>query len=169
MSRAIQRILKVCLRFAPMLSGFAMTWPLNLCSTAFAPGTMSPSTSVVRKILFPQTIGCEWPRPAIGVFHLMFLSAPHSVGTFVSEETPVPSGPRHCDQLVAPGPAAPENSPNATGAIKHRVKAESVKVDARLIYLAPPVQVMRKIRSMSGQAQVSIPFHDDGASARACR
>src|SRR5262249_59124356 len=118
-----------------MLSGWTKTWPSILCSTALAPGTTSPSMSVVRKILFPQTIGCEWPRPAIGVFHLMFLSMPHSVGTLVSEETPVPSGPRHCDTLIAPGAAAPDNGLNAASATRHRVKAESSRVDTRLIYL----------------------------------
>src|SRR5215470_5865855 len=105
--------LKVCFRFAPTLSGCTKTWPSILCSTAFAPGTISPSMSVVRKILAPQIIGCEWPRPVIGVFHLMFLFRFHSDGTLISDETPLPSPPRHCDQLVAAGAASVEHGPNA--------------------------------------------------------
>src|SRR5262245_59143544 len=65
---------------------------------------MSPSITAVRKMRSPQTTGEEWPRPAIGVFHLMFLVSLHSVGTPVSVEMPCPPGPRHCDQLAA-GPA----------------------------------------------------------------
>src|SRR5690349_23886202 len=72
-----------------------------MCLTAFAPGTSSPSIAVVRKILFPQTIGDECPRPAIGVFHLMFFVGVHSAGRFFSFEMPEPSGPRHCGQFPA--------------------------------------------------------------------
>src|SRR5687768_16842464 len=49
--------------------------------------------------LFSQTMGDEWPRPAMGVFHLMFFVALHSSGSPVSVETPCPSGPRHWGQL----------------------------------------------------------------------
>src|SRR5690349_2287874 len=73
----------------------------SMCLTAFAPGTTSPSIAVVRKILLPQTIGDECPRPAIGVFHLMFLVGVHSAGRFFSFEMPEPSGPRHCGQFAA--------------------------------------------------------------------
>src|SRR5258705_4824307 len=73
-----------------------------MCFTAFAPGTSGPSIAVVRKILLPQTIGDECPRPAIGVFHLMFFVALHSVGRFFSSEVPCPEGPRHCGQLALP-------------------------------------------------------------------
>src|ERR1044071_947174 len=66
--------------------------------TALCPGTNSPSTAVVTKILLPQTIGDECPRPGIVVFHFMFLAAVHSEGRFFSSETPCPEGPRHCGQ-----------------------------------------------------------------------
>src|SRR5262245_48861287 len=89
--------------------------------------------SVVRKILFPHTIGCEWPCPAIGVFHLTFLSTLHSVGTLVSDEIPVPSGPRHCDQLVLAGAAPVVNGLNAANATRLRTKAENSRVDTRFI------------------------------------
>src|SRR5689334_3981342 len=84
-----------------MLSGCRNSLSPSICLTALAPGTNAPSIAVVRKILFPQTIGEEWPRPAIGVFHLMFLVAVHSVGRFFSVETPCPPGPRHCGQFEA--------------------------------------------------------------------
>src|SRR4026208_1927401 len=73
-----------------------------MCLTAFAPGTKGPSIAVVRKILFPQTIGDECPRPEIGVFHLIFLVVLHCVGRFFSSEVPCPEGPRHCGQLALP-------------------------------------------------------------------
>src|SRR5690349_11223521 len=69
------------------------------CLTAPAPEMTGPSTAVVRKSLLPQTIGDECPRPAIAVFHLMFLVELHSRGRFFSSETPWPRGPRHCGQL----------------------------------------------------------------------
>src|SRR6266511_2513558 len=82
-----------------------------MCLTAFAPGTSGPSIAVVRKILFPQTIGDEWPRPAIGVFHLIFLVALHVLGRSFSSEIPCPEGPLHCGQLVpAKAPAEFSNS-----------------------------------------------------------
>ena len=59
-----------------------------MCLAALAPGTMGPSREVVRKILFSQTIGEEWPRPAIGVFHAIFLSAPHSIGRSFPRKSP---------------------------------------------------------------------------------
>src|SRR5262245_48593673 len=128
----MQITLKVCLRFAPTLSGCVIGWPFSLCSTAFAPGTTSPSMSVVRKTLAPHTIGCEWPRPSIGVFHLMFLSTFHSVGRLVSDEIPVPSEPRHCDQFE-PGAASVNDGLNAANASRLRAKAENSRVDTRLI------------------------------------
>src|SRR5262245_16904364 len=128
----MQITLKACLRFAPTLSGCAKGWPFSLCSTAFATGTTSPSMSVVKKTFAPQTIGCEWPCPAIGVFHLMFFSTLHSVGTLVSDETPVPSAPRHWDQFE-PGAAVVNNGLYAANAIRLRAKAENSRVDTRLI------------------------------------
>src|SRR5262245_30022137 len=98
----MQMTLKVCLWSAPTLSGCRNSWPSIICVTALAPGTTSPSIAVVRKILFPQTTGEECPRPAIGVFHLMFLLAFHSAGRLVSVDTPLPPGPRHWGQLAAP-------------------------------------------------------------------
>src|SRR6266850_1240172 len=72
----------------------------SLCVTpGVRPGTLSPSSAVVRKILFFQTIGDEWPRPAISVFHFILLTSLHSVGRPVSVDTPWPSGPRHCGQF----------------------------------------------------------------------
>src|SRR5262245_24357529 len=128
----MQITLKACLRFAPTLSGCVIGWPFSLCSTAFAPGTTSPSMSVVRNTFAPQTIGCEWPCPAIGVFHLMFLSTLHSVGTLVSDEIPVPSPPRHCDQFE-PGAEVVDNGLNAATASRLRASAENSRVDTRLI------------------------------------
>src|SRR6266550_579410 len=73
-----------------------------MCFTAFAPGTSAPSIAVVRNILLPQTIGEEWPRPAMAVFHLIFFVGLHSAGRFFSLEIPWPDGPRHCGQLGPP-------------------------------------------------------------------
>src|SRR5690348_11355496 len=70
-----------------------------MCLTAVAPGITAPSIGVVRNSRLPQTMGDECPRPAIGVFHLMFLVGDHSSGRFFSSETPWPRGPRHCGQL----------------------------------------------------------------------
>jgi hypothetical protein len=50
-------------------------------------------------------MGDEWPRPAMGVFHLTFLVDDHSAGRFFSVDTPWPVGPRHPGQLVAPAVA----------------------------------------------------------------
>src|SRR6185295_9617878 len=79
-----------------------------MCGTAFAPGTRAPSMAVVRKILFPQTIGDEWPRPAIAVFHLIFIVGLHCVGRSFSSDVPWPDGPRHCGHFAPP--AAPADS-----------------------------------------------------------
>src|SRR6476661_8531633 len=98
----MQITLKTCLRSAPTLSGWRNSPSGYICLTAFAPGTSDPSIAVVRKIFFPQTIGDECPLPAIGVFHLMFFVALHSVGRFFSSEVPCPEGPRHCGQLALP-------------------------------------------------------------------
>jgi hypothetical protein len=62
----------------------------------------------------------------------MFLSTLHSVGTLVSDEIPVPSPPRHCDQFE-PGAAVVENCLNAANASRLRAKAENSRVDTRLI------------------------------------
>src|SRR5215470_8260029 len=55
--------------------------------------------SVVRKTFLSQMIGCENPFPGIAVFHKTFFVSLHSVGRFLSSETPWASGPRHCGQL----------------------------------------------------------------------
>src|SRR5687767_4879511 len=84
-----------------MLSGCKNSCSPITCLTAFAPGTTGPSMAVVRKMRLPQTIGDEWLRPAIGVFHLMFWFGLQVAGRFFSVETPAPAGPRHCGQLAA--------------------------------------------------------------------
>src|SRR5688500_8566670 len=91
-----------------------------MCFGAFAPGTTSPSIDVVTKILFSHTIGDEWPRPSIGVFHLMFFVVLHSAGRFFSLEIPEPSGPRHCGQFPAEDEAVAA-IPNDTLAIRARL------------------------------------------------
>src|SRR6185503_16406966 len=90
-----------------MLSGWTYSLSPSMCLTAFAPGTIGPSTAVVRKTFLPQTIGEEWPRPSIGVFHLMFFDAFQVVGRFFSSDVPCPEGPRHCGQFE---PAAPDET-----------------------------------------------------------
>src|SRR5436190_20571552 len=100
--------------------------------------------SVVMKMLLPQTIGEEWPRPGKAVFHLMFLSALHSVGRLVSVETPVPSEPRHADQLLF-GAALPVNIFNAAKAIKQTAAAENDTASFRFIVLVTPVLLLRRI------------------------
>ncbi len=65
-------------------------------------------------------IGCEKPRPGIGVFQSTFFVSLHSVGRFFSGDTPWLSGPRHCGQLDESDfaavrdsdPALPANSVN---------------------------------------------------------
>src|SRR5688572_5659411 len=101
-SRSRQMTLKVCLRSAPMLSGWLNSLsPSMPCFTALAPVTGSPSMAVVKNTLLPQTIGDERARPSIAVFHFMFLVGLHSDGRFFSFEMPEPSGPRHCGQFPA--------------------------------------------------------------------
>src|SRR5689334_24662806 len=102
--------------------------PSFMCLTAFAPATTSPSIAVVKKILLSQTIGDECPRPAIGVFHLMFFVGVHSAGRFFSFEIPEPSGPRHCGQLAA----------------KPTVVSESDKTKAKLVIREIPGVLMRE-------------------------
>src|SRR6185436_17524481 len=102
-----------------------------MCSTALAPGTASPSMAVVRKIRLSQTMGDESPRPGIAVFHLMFLSALHSAGRLVSEDTPLPSGPRHADQLLL-GPALAASANNSTNNAE-RIKFSPRKKNCRFI------------------------------------
>src|SRR6266498_5146280 len=82
-----------------MLSGCRNSLSPSMCLTALAPCTTGPSIAVVRNTLFAQTTGEEWPRPAIAVFHLMFLVTLHSAGRFFSVEIPRPPGPRHCGQF----------------------------------------------------------------------
>src|SRR5689334_5482525 len=103
-----------------------------MCLTALAPGTISPSMSAVRKMSLPQTIGDEWPRPGSAVFHLMFLSTFHSVGKLVSAETPVPSEPRHADQLEF-GAALLVNKLIAAKVVKKSPKAENDTTSFRFI------------------------------------
>src|SRR6267142_661894 len=45
--------------------------------------------------------GDEWPGGS-GVFQITFLLGPNSSGSPVDAETPVPFGPRNCDQSSAP-------------------------------------------------------------------
>src|SRR5436190_16316682 len=101
--------------------------------------------SVVMKMLLPQTIGEEWPRPGKAVFHLMFLSVLHSAGKLVSAETPVPSEPRHADQLVFSA-ALPVNRVNAAAASKHTATAENDTASFRFIVFVTPVLLLRRIR-----------------------
>src|ERR1700741_973426 len=103
-----------------------------MCSTAFAPGTISPSISVVRKILLSQTTGDECPRPGMGVFHLMFLESLQSAGKLVSEDTPLPSGPRHWDQLCF-GAASELKGANTAKDIRQAISATRGSVSLRLI------------------------------------
>src|SRR5215470_12416845 len=72
-----------------------------MCFGGFASCMTSPSSAVVRKIRSPQTIGEEWPRPGMAVFHFTFCVGVHTVGRPVSGEMPWLSGPRHCDQFAA--------------------------------------------------------------------
>jgi hypothetical protein len=72
--------------------------------------------AVVRNMRLPQTMGDECPRPAIGVFHLMFFPGPQVAGRFFSLEIPCPEGPRHCGQLPL-APAAVFKVATATTAI----------------------------------------------------
>src|SRR5262245_32541108 len=134
----MQITLKVCLRSAPMLSGCRNSWPSIICVTAFAPGTTSPSIAVVRKTLFPHTTGDECPRPAIGVFHLMFLLAFHSAGRFVSVETPLPFGPRHCGQLAAPAVAANQATPE-----RENIRKLILIVEAVLMLISIPLFIAK--------------------------
>src|SRR5688500_19193773 len=109
-----------------MLSGWTNSLSPIMCFGAFAPGTTSPSIAVVTKILLSQTIGDEWPRPSIGVFHLMFLLVLHSAGKFFSVEIPDPSGPRHCGQLPAADDAVVA-IPNATSNKRAAIRARLIR------------------------------------------
>jgi hypothetical protein len=53
-----------------------------------------------------HTIGDDHPCPGIGVFHATFFSGDHSAGTFASDETPCPVGPRKRGQFSALARAA---------------------------------------------------------------
>src|SRR5437667_7475524 len=54
----------------------------------------------VRKMRLRVSTGEEWPG-GNGVFQKTFFSAPNWVGRPAVEETPVPLGPRNCDQSSA--------------------------------------------------------------------
>ena len=58
--------------------------------------------AVVRNMRSPQTIGDEWARPGIGVFHAMPDVGVQATGSALSSETPLESAPRQPGQL---GPA----------------------------------------------------------------
>src|SRR5688572_27357557 len=62
------------------------------------------SYAVVRKILSPQTIGDELPRPGTGFFHTTLSVADHESG-YVPVTSPCPDGPRHTGQYFAPSPS----------------------------------------------------------------
>ena len=74
------------------------------------------STAVSTKILSPHTIGEALPLPGMGVFHLMFFSASHSVGGLPSEASPLPFGPRHWCQFDSACSTA-----YAEGAVTHAI------------------------------------------------
>src|SRR5262249_30421198 len=65
----------LCLWSAPTASGCTNSLPSSMCGAALAPATTSPSTAVVRKIVWSHTTGDECPRPGISVFQAMFLDS----------------------------------------------------------------------------------------------
>src|SRR5262245_10344637 len=77
---------------------------------ALAPAIGSPSIAVVKKTLFPHTIGEEWPSPSMAVFQAMLVAGPQVDGSAVSSETPCPCGPRNCGQFLAETVADPRAS-----------------------------------------------------------
>ena len=67
----------------------------------FAPS----SRAVVRKMLSPQTIGDEWPRPGTGTFHFTRSVADHLSVYFPFLTMPWPEGPRQRVQYFAASPS----------------------------------------------------------------
>src|SRR5262245_10489342 len=59
------------------------------------------SAAWVMKTRSPQTIGEELPPSGSATFQRTFSFAPHLSGASVSDEWPLPCGPRHAGQLSA--------------------------------------------------------------------
>src|SRR5262245_57695065 len=74
-----------------------------------SPGDQSPGlgrwpfseTAVVRKILSPQTMGCDQPTPGSFTFQARCSSADHASGCAAPVATPLPFDPRNRGQLSA--------------------------------------------------------------------
>ena len=67
----------------------------------------------------------------------MFLDAFHSAGRLVSEDTPLPSGPRHCDQFVL-GSASEGMGLTAAIAITQVIQIKSDGIREGFIVAATP-------------------------------
>src|SRR5262249_36304377 len=70
----------------------------------------------------PQTIGDETPTPPSRIRHAMFEASLQDWGSPVSDEAPVPAGPRQCGQFSADTGA--ESTSVANAAASERVRAE---------------------------------------------
>src|SRR5258708_20705797 len=57
---------------------------------------------VVRKILFPQMMGLQWPRPGMAVLHLTF-AGDHLEGVGAPSAIPSALAPRNAGQLASFG------------------------------------------------------------------
>src|SRR5437899_8888145 len=95
-------------------------------------------------------MGEEWPRPAIGVFDLMFLVALHSVGRFFSVEIPCPPGPRHCGQFGAGELPAVE--------LRSMTVERQQMTTAMLIRLNSFMLPISFLASCSGALSLAVPF-----------
>src|SRR6185369_870562 len=154
----MHRTLNVCFLSAPTLSGCRNSLsPSITCFTAFAPGTTSPSTAVVRNTRLPHTIGDECERPSIATFHLMFFVGLHSAGRFFSVETPEPSGPRHPGQFPAAALLANDPTPTTTKATIIVSAIRYVCLTASILFLK--IHLIRGLL-LSERVQIRDRTHD---------
>src|SRR5690348_11843761 len=80
----------------------ASVYSLPPWSTTFSrpASARAPPSAPVRKIRSPPITGDECPN-GTGVFQTTFLPGPNCTGRRVASPTPLPLGPRNCDQSAA--------------------------------------------------------------------
>src|SRR5438876_9203024 len=93
--------------------------------------------ALVTKIRFPHTMGLEWPRPGMGVFHRTFFpfSTSHAVGVAYPSAIPLALGPRKEGQFAlarTPSLAARDGEANSRASTGARIAS------LRFMSLSPP-------------------------------
>ena len=125
-----------------------------------------PSCAVVRKILSPQTIGDELPRPGTGFFQTTFSVADHVSG-YVPVTSPCPDGPRHTGQYFAPSPSTATIRTSgccATRPPRNSRGAGTASVEWQL-HLLPSFHMAREVGDVREPAPLQRRARDDTREA----